>query len=109
MRGRAAVGRANAEDEFRIEAGRVHRGQVGCDEDAGLADRRAGRSATQQVKQHLPADVDHVGGARAHCGACFTGNYPMPVQLEMDKLALENLQTKPVESEYCQAAVMPPE
>jgi amidophosphoribosyltransferase len=23
------------------------------------------------------------------CMACFTGNYPMPVQLEMDKLALE--------------------
>jgi amidophosphoribosyltransferase len=43
------------------------------------------------------------------CLACFTGNYPMPVQLEMDKLALENLQTKSVEPEYCQAAVMPPE
>jgi len=24
------------------------------------------------------------------CMACFTGNYPVPVQLEMDKLALEN-------------------
>lgn len=24
------------------------------------------------------------------CTACFTGNYPIPVQLEMDKLALEN-------------------
>ncbi len=24
------------------------------------------------------------------CTACFTGDYPMPVQLEMDKLALEN-------------------
>ena len=23
------------------------------------------------------------------CLACFTGNYPIPVQLEMDKLALE--------------------
>ena len=23
------------------------------------------------------------------CMACFTGDYPMPVQLEMDKLALE--------------------
>ena len=23
------------------------------------------------------------------CSACFTGNYPIPVQLEMDKLALE--------------------
>jgi amidophosphoribosyltransferase len=43
------------------------------------------------------------------CLACFTGNYPIPVQLEMDKLALENLQTKAVESAYCQAAVLPPE
>ena len=43
------------------------------------------------------------------CLACFTGDYPMPVQLEMDKLALENLQTKLVEPTYCQAAVMPPE
>jgi amidophosphoribosyltransferase len=24
------------------------------------------------------------------CTACFTGDYPIPVQLEMDKLALEN-------------------
>ena len=24
------------------------------------------------------------------CNACFTGNYPMPVQLQMDKLALES-------------------
>ena len=23
------------------------------------------------------------------CDACFTGNYPMPVQLQLDKLALE--------------------
>ena len=26
------------------------------------------------------------------CLACFTGNYPVPVQLEMDKLALETMQ-----------------
>jgi amidophosphoribosyltransferase len=25
------------------------------------------------------------------CLACFTGDYPLPVQLEMDKLALETL------------------
>jgi amidophosphoribosyltransferase len=29
----------------------------------------------------LPSDV--------FCLACFTGEYPVPVQLEMDKLALE--------------------
>ena len=28
-------------------------------------------------------------GDQGFCGACFTGNYPVPVQLEMDKLALE--------------------
>ena len=32
-----------------------------------------------------------VGGAKGgFCDACFTGNYPIPVQLEMDKLALEH-------------------
>jgi len=28
-------------------------------------------------------------GANTHCDACFTGEYPIPVQLEMDKLAFE--------------------
>ena len=28
-------------------------------------------------------------GDQGFCGACFTGKYPIPVQLEMDKLALE--------------------
>ena len=31
----------------------------------------------------LPKDI--------FCMACFTGDYPMPVQLEMDKLALETM------------------
>lgn len=31
------------------------------------------------------------------CLACFTGDYPIPVQLEMDKLALETLQPKTLE------------
>ena len=31
----------------------------------------------------LPKDI--------FCLACFTGNYPIPVQLEMDKLALESI------------------
>jgi amidophosphoribosyltransferase len=30
----------------------------------------------------LPKDI--------FCMACFTGNYPIPVQIEMDKLALES-------------------
>jgi hypothetical protein len=29
------------------------------------------------------------------CLACFTGHYPLPVQLEMDKLALERLSPPP--------------
>ncbi|OGO18931.1 MAG: amidophosphoribosyltransferase, partial [Chloroflexi bacterium RBG_16_50_11] len=29
------------------------------------------------------------------CLACFTGEYPIPVQLEMDKLALETIGTRP--------------
>jgi len=28
-------------------------------------------------------------GVNTHCDACFTGDYPIPVQLEMDKLAFE--------------------
>ena len=28
----------------------------------------------------------------SYCTGCFTGNYPIPVQLEMDKLGLESLQ-----------------
>ncbi|MBM3155534.1 MAG: amidophosphoribosyltransferase [Chloroflexi bacterium] len=39
----------------------------------------------------LPQDI--------FCMACFTGDYPIPVQLEMDKLALEALPT-PAESCY---------
>ncbi|GAH33367.1 unnamed protein product, partial [marine sediment metagenome] len=31
----------------------------------------------------LPKDI--------FCMACFTGDYPIPVQLEMDKLALETM------------------
>jgi amidophosphoribosyltransferase len=31
----------------------------------------------------LPKDI--------FCLACFTGNYPIPVQIEMDKLALESM------------------
>jgi amidophosphoribosyltransferase len=43
------------------------------------------------------------------CTACFTGQYPLPVQLEMNKLALENMQILPGSREECAAGVMPPE
>jgi amidophosphoribosyltransferase len=29
------------------------------------------------------------GSGDTFCSACFSGKYPIPVQLEMDKLALE--------------------
>ena len=32
------------------------------------------------------------GSGGGFCDACFTGNYPIPVQLEMDKLVLEHAQ-----------------
>jgi amidophosphoribosyltransferase len=80
----------------------------------------AAQKSVEGVREYIGADslgylsleglIKAVGLPKdSFCLACFTGNYPMPVQLEMDKLALENLQTKSVEPEYCQAAVMPPE
>jgi amidophosphoribosyltransferase len=35
------------------------------------------------------------GSSGGFCDACFTGNYPIPVQLEMDKLVLEHPQDRP--------------
>jgi amidophosphoribosyltransferase len=62
----------------------------------------AARKTVTEIKDHLGADtlgylsVD--GLIRAvdlprdiFCLACFTGDYPIPVQIEMDKLALEAL------------------
>jgi hypothetical protein len=57
----------------------------------------------EEIRQHIGADtlgylslqglLDSVGMADKrevhYCRACFTGNYPVPVQLEMDKLVLE--------------------
>ena len=59
----------------------------------------AGRE-TEDVRAFIGADtlgylsverlIRAVGiGADRHCLACFTGEYPVPVQLEMDKMALE--------------------
>ena len=39
----------------------------------------------------VPGLLDVVDGSKgSFCDACFTGNYPIPVQLEMDKLVLEH-------------------
>jgi amidophosphoribosyltransferase len=40
-----------------------------------------------------------VGGTHGgFCSACFTGNYPVPVQLELTKLALEKSSSKVAKS-----------
>lgn len=60
----------------------------------------AARMSVEQIREHIGADslgylsvnglLESVGAETAHfCRACFTGKYPVPVQLEMDKLALE--------------------
>ncbi len=53
----------------------------------------------EEVRAHVGADslgflsveglVQSIALGDRHCLACFTGRYPVPVQLEMDKLALE--------------------
>jgi amidophosphoribosyltransferase len=62
----------------------------------------AARKTVPEIKEHLDADslgyLSLDGLIRAvdlpkdiFCLACFTGEYPIPVQIEMDKLALEAL------------------
>jgi amidophosphoribosyltransferase len=36
------------------------------------------------------------------CLACFTGEYPVPVQLEMDKLALETAHNPNQSKDFCE-------
>ncbi len=60
----------------------------------------ASKQSIDDIRQHIGADslhyLDISGLMRAveqpensFCTACFTGNYPMPVQLEFDKLVFE--------------------
>ncbi len=59
----------------------------------------ASRHSIEEIREHIGADSlaylslaglkRAVSGKETHCAACFTGEYPIPVQLEMDKLALE--------------------
>jgi amidophosphoribosyltransferase len=60
----------------------------------------AANMTVEQIRQFVGSDslgyLSHEGLQRAVaiprqnlCMACFTGDYPIPVQLEMDKLALE--------------------
>ena len=59
-----------------------------------------GRMTVPEIKEHIDADslgflsieglIKAVGLAKEQfCLACFTGDYPVPVPLQMDKLALE--------------------
>ena len=63
----------------------------------------AANKSEEEVRQFIDADslgylsvrglLKVVGGSGGgFCDACFTGNYPIPVQLEMDKLVLEHSQ-----------------
>ena len=59
----------------------------------------ASHHTVEEGREHIGADSlaylsieglrRAVSGKESHCEACFTGDYPVPVQLEMDKLALE--------------------
>ncbi len=60
----------------------------------------AGHKSVEEIRRHIGADslayqsieglLRSVGQGRdAFCTACFTGDYPMAVQLQMDKLVFE--------------------
>ena len=64
----------------------------------------AANNTVEQIRATIGADtlgylsvsglLKVVGGTNGgFCDACFTGNYPIPVQLEMDKLVLEHANT----------------
>lgn len=75
-----------------------------CHFGVDLATRKeliAANYSVEQIREFVGADtlgyLSHEGLLKAvnkskseYCMACFTGDYPVPVQLEMDKLALEN-------------------
>ena len=61
----------------------------------------ASHKSVEEIRQFIGADsLGHLSldglmksvnlPRDSFCTACFTGDYPIPVQLEMDKLALEN-------------------
>ncbi len=61
----------------------------------------AANHSVEEIRQMIDADplgylgveglLKVVGGTDGgFCDACFTGNYPVPVQLELTKLVLEN-------------------
>ena len=69
----------------------------------------AAQKSVSEIKNAIGADtlgyismdglIEAVGQPRdTFCAACFTGDYPTPVQLEMDKLQLETLASNPLRS-----------
>ena len=74
-----------------------------CHFGVDLATRKeliAANMTVAEIRDYVGADslgfLSHEGLVRAvglskdnFCMACFTGDYPVPVQLEMDKLVLE--------------------
>lgn len=67
---------------------------------ASVSELIAANKTQQEISDHIGADslayLSVEGLKRAveaqdgsYCNGCFTGSYPIPVQLEMDKLALE--------------------
>ncbi len=80
-----------------------------------MATRReliAAQKSIEEIRQFIGADslgylsvdglINAVGQPREDfCTACFTGDYPIPVQLEMDKLALETMAT-PFQGDFCE-------
>jgi amidophosphoribosyltransferase len=68
----------------------------------------AGRKTVEEIRRHIGADtlgylsieglLRAVGQSRDNfCTACFTGEYPMAVQLQMDKLVFERRPARPGE------------
>jgi amidophosphoribosyltransferase len=59
----------------------------------------ASHMSVEEIRQHIGADslgylsleglLASVGDDTRYCRACFNGDYPVPVQLELDKLVLE--------------------
>jgi amidophosphoribosyltransferase len=62
----------------------------------------AAHRSVEEIRAHIGADslgylslegLVRATGGQAHdfCSACFTGDYPIPIQLELDKAALETV------------------
>jgi amidophosphoribosyltransferase len=80
-----------------------------------MATRReliAAQKSIEEIRQFIGADslgylslqglIEAVGEPASNfCTACFTGDYPIPVQLEMDKLALETFGSGD-KNEFCE-------